>query len=133
MHGRLVAEKERLQGESEERLQIVFAELNRDVDGRDVARADALNKTLLSMLQQREVLAKLPTWPWPSGTLRGFVTAIFLPPALFLVQRVLGQLVGLAPRRPDPAVRAHRHWRQRLRYPTIKDPLEESPCSRDSS
>jgi hypothetical protein len=93
MHGRLVAEKERLQGEAEDRLQIVFAELNRDVDQRAVARADALNKTLLSMLQQRDVLAKLPTWPWSSGTLRGFVTAIFLPLALFLLQRVLSQLV----------------------------------------
>lgn len=93
IHGRLVAEKERLQGEAEERLQIVFDELNRDVDGRDVARADALNKTLLSMLQQRDVLAKLPTWPWSSGTLRGFATAIFLPLAVFLLQRVLGELV----------------------------------------
>ena len=93
MHGRLVAEKERLQGETEERLQALFAEINRDIDGRELARADGLNKTLLSLLQQRDVLAKLPTWPWSAGTLRAFVTAIFLPLALFLAQRVLSQLV----------------------------------------
>lgn len=93
MHGRLVDEKERLQSETEERLQDLFAEINGDVDTRDMTRADALNKTLASMLQQRDVLAKLPTWPWSSGTLRGFVTAIFLPLALFLLQRFLSQLV----------------------------------------
>jgi hypothetical protein len=93
MHGRLVTEKERLQGEAEERLQGLFAEINRDVDARDMARADALNKSLLSLLQQRDVLAKLPTWPWSTGTLRGFVTAIFLPLGLFILQRILSQLV----------------------------------------
>lgn len=93
MHGRLIAEKERLQGEAEVRLQIVFSELNGDVDGRNVGLADALNKTLASMLQQRDVLAKLPTWPWSSGTLRGFVPAIFLPLGLFILQRVLSQVV----------------------------------------
>jgi hypothetical protein len=93
MHGRLVAEKERLQGDAEDRLQALFAEINRDVDARDITRADGLNKTLASLLQQRDVLAKLPTWPWSAGTLRAFVTAIFLPLALFLVQRILSQLV----------------------------------------
>ncbi len=93
MHGRLIAEKERQQGQTEERLQGLFDEINRDVDARDLASADALNKSLMSLLQQRDVLAKLPTWPWSTATLRGFVTAIFLPLALFLIQRVLSQLV----------------------------------------
>jgi hypothetical protein len=93
LHGRLVDEKERLQAESDDRLKGVLAELNRDVDSLDLGRADALNKTLGSVLQQREVLARLPTWPWSTTTLRAFVSAILLPLALFLVQRVLGQLV----------------------------------------
>ncbi len=93
LHGRLVDEKERLQAASDDRLKSVLAELNRDVDGLDLGRADALNKTLASVLQQRDVLARLPTWPWSTTTLRAFVSAILLPLALFLVQRVLGQLL----------------------------------------
>ena len=93
MHGRLLAEKERLEGDAEERLKAILAELNRDVDTRDLARADALNKTLASLLQQRDVLARLPTWPWSAGTLRGFVSAILLPLVIFLIQRVLVQFV----------------------------------------
>ena len=45
------------------------------------------------MLQQREIVAKLPTWPWSVGTARGFLTAILLPIALFVVQRFLTQVL----------------------------------------
>jgi len=93
MHGRLVAEKDRLQHDSEERLKSILAVLNQDVDAVDLVRADALNKTLGSLLQQREVLAKLPTWPWSSGTLRGFVSVILLPIGLWLVTRLLEKVV----------------------------------------
>lgn len=95
MHARLVTEKDRLQYASEERLKAVLAELDHDIDAVDLGRADALNKTLGSMLQQRDVLAKLPTWPWSPGTLRGFVTIILLPIILFLAQRFLLAFVGL--------------------------------------
>ncbi len=93
LHGRLVDEKERLQGEADDRLKGVLVELNRDAGALDLGRADALNKTLASLVQQRELLARLPTWPWSTTTLRAFVSAILLPLALFVVQRVLGQLV----------------------------------------
>jgi hypothetical protein len=93
MHGRLVAEKDRLQGEAEARLRSVLGEFNRDVDARELSRVDGLNKALATMLQQREVLARLPTWPWSAGTLRTFITAILLPIGLFLIQRLLSQFV----------------------------------------
>ncbi len=93
LHGRLVDEKERLQADSDDRLQLVLAELNHDAGRLELGRADGLNKTLASLLQQREILAKLPTWPWSTTTLRTFVSAILLPLALFLVQRVLGQVI----------------------------------------
>ena len=92
-HTRLDAEKDRLVAEADARLKGLLAEINRDVDERDLARADGLNKSLSSMLQQREVLAKLPTWPWSTTTLRAFVSAMLLPIVLFLIQRVLAQFV----------------------------------------
>ena len=92
-HARLDAEKDRLVTEADLRLKGLLAEVNRDVDERDLVRADGLNKSLSSMLQQREVLAKLPTWPWSTTTLRAFVSAMLLPIVLFLIQRVLAQFV----------------------------------------
>ncbi len=93
LHDRLVGEKERLQLATDERLKRVMAEIGADVDAGDLSRADGLNKTLASLLQQREILARLPTWPWSATTLRAFVSAIMLPLALFVVQRVIGQLL----------------------------------------
>lgn len=93
LHGRLVDEKERLQAEADARLSGVLVELNRNAEALDLGRADALNKTLASLVQQRELLARLPTWPWTTTTLRAFVSAILLPLALFAVQRVLGQVL----------------------------------------
>jgi hypothetical protein len=93
MHGRLAQAKADLQGRAEERLKSVLTQLNRDVDALDLARADGLQKTLASVLQQREVLGKLSTWPWSTGTLRAFASAIALPLLLFMMQRMLSYLV----------------------------------------
>ena len=63
------------------------------MDADDLSRADGLNKAQASLLQQREVIARLSTWPWSIATLRAFISAILLPLALFLIQRVLAQVV----------------------------------------
>ena len=39
--------------------------------------------------RQRDLIARVPTWPWSIGVLTGFMSAILLPIALFLIQRVL--------------------------------------------
>ncbi|MBF8290089.1 MAG: hypothetical protein HW391_1057 [Chloroflexi bacterium] len=64
------------------------------MDTGERSRIGELNTTLASILAQREILAKLPTWPWSAGTLRGFVTAILLPMTIFLVQRGVSLLLG---------------------------------------
>lgn len=92
-HAALVGQKEQLQDEAEARIQGILADINRDVDARDLGRADELNKTLSSLLIQRDILAKLPTWPWSIGTLRSFVSAILLPMTLFLLQQALSRLL----------------------------------------
>jgi hypothetical protein len=93
IHRRLVAEKQALEAEAAARLRDVLEDVNRAVDARDDARADGLAKLLAAMLQQREVVSRLPTWPWSSGTLRSVVSAIFLPLVIFLLQRLVSQFV----------------------------------------
>jgi hypothetical protein len=63
------------------------------VDRRDVAAADGTSKLLSSILAQRDVLARLSTWPWSTGALRALVSAILLPIGLFVAQRLLGQFL----------------------------------------
>lgn len=92
-HQRLVDEKDRLQDETELRLKGLLAELNRDVDARELGRAEGLNKSLDSLLRQREVIARLSTWPWSTGSLRAVVTAILLPLLLFIIQLLITRIL----------------------------------------
>jgi hypothetical protein len=67
----------------------------RDPDSSRLAqvRIDALNKALASLLQEREFIGKLSTWPWDTTTFRAVVSAVALPVLLFLVTRALEQFV----------------------------------------
>jgi hypothetical protein len=66
-----------------------------DIDASRAAqiRIDALNKALSSLLQEREVVARLSTWPWDATTFRAVISAVMLPVALFLLTRLLERLV----------------------------------------
>ena len=48
---------------------------------------------MTSLMGERDVVAKLPTWPWQAGTLGGVVGAILLPIGLWLVTRLLEKVV----------------------------------------
>ncbi|MEP7378959.1 MAG: hypothetical protein ABI725_05285 [Chloroflexota bacterium] len=66
-----------------------------DVDASRVAqtRLDGMNKALASLLQERDFVRRLPTWPWDGGTARAVASAIALPILLFLITRVLDRFV----------------------------------------
>ncbi len=94
MHGRLDALKEGAEGAADGRMRDLIGELNEAIDARATERVEALDKTISALRHEREVLAKLPTWPWSGGTIRGFASALFLPMALFLIQRFLSQFLA---------------------------------------
>ncbi|MBF8290093.1 MAG: hypothetical protein HW391_1061 [Chloroflexi bacterium] len=93
MHDRLVAEKRRLQGEIGRRITSTLEAVQVAVDAGDVAAIEARNRALATLVASRDVVNRVPTWPWSTGALTGFASAIVLPIVLFLVQRVLSQLV----------------------------------------
>jgi hypothetical protein len=86
---RLVAEKSRRLTAANRRLEDALADLDRRADSRDLTEADAFNKHLSSLLAERDVIARTPTWPWAPETVRGFATALILPVALWLIFRFL--------------------------------------------
>ena len=86
---RLVAEKSRRMTAVNRRLEEALADLDRRADARDLTEADAFNKHLSSLLAERDVIARNPTWPWAPETVRGFATALILPVVLWLIFRFL--------------------------------------------
>ena len=94
LHQLLVREKERLQAEANSRLQAHIQELHRRIDSCQLEDADAVNKHMSSLALERDILARLPTWPWQPGTLNLILSAVFLPIILWLLQQLLERWAG---------------------------------------
>lgn len=75
-----------------QRLEATIDAVHRAVDNGDLANADALNKTLATLMAERELVHRLPTWPWQPGTIGAVVSAIVLPIGLWFATRVLERL-----------------------------------------
>jgi hypothetical protein len=95
IHSLLVEEKGRLMDECSIRLEAAMADLHQRVDDGALEAMDDLNKTITSLELERNLLDKIPTWPWRPDTVRLLLTALALPLGLWLVQYVLQQLMGL--------------------------------------
>lgn len=91
MHDLVVTEKRRLAAETGRRITSTLDQIHAAIDAGDGPAVTSRNGALSSLIAQRDLVAKVPTWPWSTGALTGFVSAILLPIALFLVQRILSQ------------------------------------------
>ena len=52
-----------------------------------------MEKSLASLYKMREQIEKVPTWPWNAGTLRGFLSAVFLPLGIWLAQKIISRFL----------------------------------------
>ena len=93
MHRRLVTERDRLLDAADSRLERMIAELHRRADALDFRDADPLSKTIGSLISERDVILKAPTWPWRPGTLNTFISLLAAPIVLFVVTRILERFV----------------------------------------
>jgi hypothetical protein len=94
-HTRLVNGKQRLQAEAAGRMETALQRLHAAVDEENVAALDGLNKIVSAVSNERELLAKIPTWPWQPGTLRTVASVLLVPVLLFLIQAILRRWLGL--------------------------------------
>jgi hypothetical protein len=94
VHRALVAEKERLLDESADRMKASLAELHHRVDRKNLRDMDALNKAIASLEIERNLLNRIPTWPWQPESLRTVIVALLLPIVIWLVQQVLQPLLA---------------------------------------
>ena len=93
MHARIAAQKRLLEAAVGRRLTATIEEIHRAVDAGDLTVADGLNKNLTSLIAERDLVEKLPTWPWRPGTIGAFVTAMLLPIGIWLATRLLERVI----------------------------------------
>jgi hypothetical protein len=93
IHSRLVAEKAALMRAANLRFQTLSGELYRRVDAATLTGVKDVTDALGGVLETREIVRKLPTWPWPPEVLRGFLSAVLLPVVVYLITRSVGTVV----------------------------------------
>jgi hypothetical protein len=92
IHRLLVREKERRKAEAGEQLDIAISELHRRNRAGDYPQMPELNNATEALVRVRDVLDKVPTWPWQPETLRWLGTALLLPIVVWVITRVLERL-----------------------------------------
>lgn len=91
MHRQVAKEKSRRVSEADRRFEFILNRLHQQIDTESLEDADGLNKTLASLVIERDALARI--WPWRPETLRGFLTSVALPLLIWLATSVLGRLL----------------------------------------
>jgi hypothetical protein len=83
---KLVFEKRRLLSDLDLRIETSLERLHHCIDENRLEELALLDKAIASLNTERSLLKNIPTWPWSSGTLTGFVSAVGLPIILLLLQ-----------------------------------------------
>lgn len=94
IHRLQVAEKENLLENANMHLEMIIHELHKAVEENKLKGMGDVSTTISSLKTEIETLEKIPTWPWHPETLRFLITALALPMGIWLIQLLLGRLLG---------------------------------------
>lgn len=95
IHTRISEEKQNLEYENNHRIAAGLAELHRKMDQTEYEEMGGFRNGVSGLLAFREEINKISTWPWEPSTLRGVLSAIFLPILLWLLQQILARTFAL--------------------------------------
>ena len=90
----LIAEKRKLLSKNSQRIEAALAQLHQRLDQNEFGEMELLHNAIDGLTDERDILAKIPTWPWKSSTLTGFLSAIVLPVVLLLIQIAIQKWLG---------------------------------------
>jgi hypothetical protein len=94
MHNRLAQEKKRWLAGNAKRFEAVITELHRRMDAQELEGIGDLRTAMSCLEAERDSLARVPTWPWQPGTLRGLAVAVLAPLVVWILQSVLQRVLG---------------------------------------
>lgn len=94
IHERLVREKEMLVRDVELRLSRLAEEMYRRIDAGQFEATKVVSDALAGVSDLRKRIVDVPTWPWRPQVLSGFLSALFLPVAVYLITRAIASQLG---------------------------------------
>lgn len=86
VHQAMVEEKENLLSKSLGRYESLLMDWHAKIDARHLEGSGDLKNAIQALISEKEEIARIPTWPWPSGMLRGWIASLFLPLAIWTLQ-----------------------------------------------
>ncbi len=89
IHRRIQNKKETALRENGRQIEKTHRTLYQHLSKNDHKKSGDLEKSLNSLYKMREQIERIPTWPWNPGTFRNFLSAVFLPLGLWLLQQFL--------------------------------------------
>ncbi len=93
IHRKIEQEKARVIAATGKRLHASTADAHRRLDEGQYEQAVPVLNAIGELREELAFLETIPTWPWPPGTLRNVVSAIILPLLLWLLTKLLEQIV----------------------------------------
>ncbi|MGA9534114.1 MAG: hypothetical protein WBR18_15460 [Anaerolineales bacterium] len=93
MRDRLKEEKSRALGEASDLLEMTSDALEKKIRDQDYDDLQGMETAIRALIRRRELLDGISTWPWDTGTIRGFASTLLLPILLWLITRLLGKLI----------------------------------------
>ncbi len=93
LHERISEEKDRRLGQANGALAQALGEVHRRIAEGDMDGAAKLNDAVAAASAGLLAVSRVSTWPWRPETLRGFVSAVLLPIALWLVFELLRRVL----------------------------------------
>ena len=85
----LVLEKRRLLTENQLRVEATLSLLHQHIDLNELGKMEQLNNAITGLTAERGIIEKVPTWPWRTETLTGFLSATVIPILLLVIQIVI--------------------------------------------
>ncbi len=89
MQNRLGDEQAQLLDETNEAIKVTMGRIHGEVNADSYEKISGLNTAMSALVAERNLIAGISTWPWDTGTLRGFASALLLPLFLWLATRLL--------------------------------------------
>ena len=89
VNSHLIIEKRRLLAENQQRVEATLVKLHQQIDQNRLNEVEQLNNAISGLRVERDILEKIPTLPWRTQTLTGFLSAIILPIILLIIQIII--------------------------------------------
>lgn len=92
LHAQMEKAKGKLIDEINRYMKTSISQMGSDLTTLDPDKASAKRDLVETIKVQQSYISALPTWPWKTDTLRGFLSVIFLPILITVIQQLIERL-----------------------------------------